>query len=130
MAESRQQGLIDDRICARLWAGHWADQGYATAAIRERLMAKGLDADDVEDALTRLMHEADEATRARTAAQHWTRRTQRPTFRPRRGAPAQPESLPLGERRRLGRYLAQRGFEAELIEHILAERAGGTSSDE
>jgi len=90
-------GLVDDRACAALWATRLADQGYAREAIRRRLEAKGL-AIPLQD---------DDESRAREVVQRVLRR---------------PQTLQgLRLRRRLARLLAQRGFDSDLIDRVLAE---------
>ena len=100
----RALGLLDDRAAARLWADHWARQGYAAAAIYEKLSRKGFSNALSRFTLNQFDPSADDESRART----WlARRTRSGTASP---APS-----------RLARALASRGFDAELIERLLGE---------
>ena len=109
VATFRQQGWVNDRACARLWADHWARQGYAWAAIRARLQTKGLDEPVIGQADAALGLSAGDGVRARqVAAGHRTRRV--------------PAS-------RVARRLAARGFDSELIERILTTSLAGNDSD-
>jgi len=101
-----RERLLDDRACATLWANTLAERGYAVAAVREQLLAKGLDTTLVKQVLARLCTHADDAQRARLVVQTYVRRHAEPG------------------RRRLARLLSQRGFDADLIEQILAESFG------
>lgn len=96
------RGLVDDAAAAQLWAGHWARLGYAWAAIRIRLEARGFTARAIERANQRLQCEAGDEARARSLSK----------ARRRRG---------VNERARLERALASRGFAPDLIEQILEE---------
>lgn len=111
VSECRRRGLLDDRACARLWADHWARRGYAWAAIRQRLAMKGLPEAAIDAAAARTGAMAD-AERARHAAEHWCRRPSA------RRSPV-----------RLGRFLAARGFDESVIEHVVAETYGATLAD-
>ena len=95
-------GLVDDDAAAQLWAGHWARLGYAWAAIRLRLEARGFPAASIQRADQRLGCSATDESRARELV----------IARRRRGA---------SERARLERALASRGFGPDLIEQILEE---------
>jgi regulatory protein len=111
VADARRRGLIDDQACARLWADHWARRGYAGAAIRQRLAAKGLEGRVIDDA-ARLVGAASDEDRARLVMEAVIRRSA--------GRPVRP---------RLARALASRGFDGELIEQLLAQAAGPMPSD-
>jgi len=111
VAEARVRGLVDDRACARLWANHWARQGYAWSAIRLKLAAKGLEGQAVDDA-ARDVGAASDDDRAQLIVERVTRAG---TAGPMRG--------------RLARALALRGFDAELIERILDQAAGPPPPD-
>jgi len=116
------RGILDDRACARLWADHWARQGYAWAAIRQKLTEKGLDDSTIDDATHRLGLASDDGARARLVV---AQRIRLPAPRSRqagRGAGRPP-------RARLARTLASRGFDSELIERVLDESFGTTPSD-
>ena len=102
-----EAGLLDDRACAILWATRLADQGYARQVIRQRLEAKGLAVSLVSRVLASRGGQDDEASRAREVVQRVLRRS--PTVRDLRTA------------RRLTRLLAQRGFDSDLIDRVLAE---------
>ena len=107
LRQYRVLGLLDDGAAARLWADHWARQGYAAAAIRLKLAQKGFPDALVGSILNQDYPPADDEARART----WLARR----ARSRAAHPA---------RSRLARALASRGFDAELIERLL-----GDSSD-
>ena len=92
--------MVDDRACARLWAGQWARQGYAAAAIRQKLSTKGLETRVVDAAVATLDEAEDDRARARLLIDARLRRGWAP-------------------RERLARWLAARGFDAEVIEHTL-----------
>ena len=96
------QGLLDDQAAARLWADHWARQGYAAAAIRLKLADKQFSDALIQTVINRYGPPTDDEARART----WLAR------RTRSGAPRLP-------RARLARALASRGFDADLIERLL-----------
>ncbi len=109
----RARGVLDDRACARLWAGHWTRQGYAASAIRLKLAAKGLSRQVIDEATRSSPQLADDEARARdVAARAFRTRSQRAT-------PA-----------RLARALASRGFDADLIDRLLRESFGQRSDAE
>ena len=108
----QHRGLVDDRACARLWADHWARRGYAQAAIRVKLSAKGLDERTIEQAIARTGAALDDDARARAFVAE----------RARRGSGR-------GARSRLARTLASRGFDPDLIAQVLDEPWGPTPSD-
>lgn len=99
IADCRRQGALDDQAYARLAAEHWARQGYAGRAIRERLAAKGVAEALVAEAIARLTSEEDDAGRA-------ARLLSQPRWR--RAGPG-----------RRARWLAARGFDEELIERVV-----------
>jgi len=99
IADCRRQGALDDQAYARLAAEHWARQGYAGRAIRQRLAAKGVPDALVVEAIARLTNEEGDAERA-------TRLLSQPRWR--RAEPS-----------RQARWLAARGFDDELIERIV-----------
>lgn len=111
IAACRAQGLLDDRACARLWTEHWARRGYAWAAIRLRLTAKGLTDDAIRMAERTMGRAPDDLARAREVV----------TQRARRAGPR--------ERSRLARVLASRGFDADVISRVLTESFGPIPSD-
>ena len=112
IAASRGQGLLDDRCAARLWAEQWARAGFAAAAIRHKLRAKGFDAHAIDDAAERAALPSDDEARARLVLARHTRRAS--------GAAA---------RSRLTRALASRGFDPDVIERVLRESLGSTDPD-
>jgi SOS response regulatory protein OraA/RecX len=88
----------------RLWADHWARAGFASAAIRLKLSAKGFDEGVINNATSQLCPPSDDEERARLVlAQHARRATARLA------------------RARLARTLASRGFDSDLIERLLNE---------
>lgn len=117
VVEAIRKGWLGDRACAKLWARHFADRGYARAAIQERLHLKGFEAQVVSDILASLQPHADDATRAREVVcatlQRW--RGRRPASR---GDHDQRARL------RVARVLAQRGFDSDLIDRVLTESFG------
>jgi len=98
-AACRDRGLIDDAAAAVLWAGQWARQGYARAAVRERLAVKGFDAGVIDRALGR----PDPGAEVRRAAALIERRR-------RRGRPG---------RAALARVLAAKGYDHDVIEQAV-----------
>ena len=101
------RGLLDDRACARLWADQWVRRGYASAAVRVKLAAKGLDEETIDHAITQLQISLDDDARAREVAARYAR----PRAGPR-------------ERVRVARRLASRGFDSDLIARVLNESFG------
>jgi SOS response regulatory protein OraA/RecX len=118
IADWSREGLLDDRACAKLLATHLADRGYAWATIHEQLLAKGLDQDLVTQVIAPLEARADDATRARALVVQL--RGRRREHRP-RNLPASRRSAQAG---RVARFLAQRGFDSELIDRVLTESFG------
>ena len=112
VAKCQAQGLLDDRVCARLWAEQWSRRGYAWAAIRLKLSTKGLDEQSIQHATRELGRASDDEARARRVVEQQVRR--------RAGSPA---------RSRLALMLASRGFDADLIERVLDESLGPTPID-
>ena len=103
LADARRRGALDDRACARLWAEQWARRGWADAAIRAKLSAKGLPARAIEGAMTRMARAGErEAARAQQVAA---------ASRARQPGP-------------LARALALRGFEPDVIDRLLEESFG------
>jgi len=92
-------GLLDDRACARLWAGHWARQGYAGATIRLKLAAKGLEGPVIAPLIESMTRASDDEARARLVAAQRSR---------------------IG-RAGLIRRLAARGYESDVIERVVSE---------
>ena len=90
-------GVVDDRACARLWCGHWARQGYAAAAIEEKLVLKAIDPVAIRQALVALKKEETDRKRAL----RWIKPQKYRTVIQRL------------------RSLAARGFDEELIEELI-----------
>jgi SOS response regulatory protein OraA/RecX len=99
------RGVVDDEAAARLWADHWARRGYAWAAIRAKLEARGFGARAIEAAAARSGLAAEDELRARQLLAEHLRRGR-------------------GDRARLARTLASRGFDPDLIDRLLDEAAG------
>ena len=114
VTEGERRGWVDDRACARLWAEQWSRQGYAWAAIRLKLSAKGLHEHTIKDAANRLGMSSDDEARARLVAASYLRRH--------KGRPGRQAG-------RLARTLASRGFGSDLIERVLNESFGSPHSD-
>lgn len=112
VAECLRRRLLDDRASARLCTEHWARQGYATAAIRLKLAAKGFDDGLLQRVVSQYASERDDEARARQFLAGHLR------GQPDRRAPA-----------RLARTLASRGFDSELIERVLQSFQSSLSSD-
>lgn len=106
LAKYVRDGVLDDRACAKLLATCLADQGYAWGAVREQLLAKGLDAELVDQTLEPLKACLDDAARARALVQTRLRGASRTDTR---------------VRARVARLLSQRGFDSDLIDRVLAD---------
>ena len=129
IARCRADTLLDDRSCARLWADHWARQGYAWSAIHAKLSAKGLEEDAIQHAASRLRIAADDRARARlVAAQGASRSTQRSDVRE-RARLCEATASRQRSRARLARRLASRGFEPDVIAQVLDDVLGPQTSD-
>lgn len=104
LAACEARGLINDAAAARLWAQHWLDQGYAWAAVRERLRTKGIDDRTLHslDAQDRFAGE-DESSARRVAAR----------LRGRSAAA-------------VARALALRGFDPDVIERVVSDTFGSS----
>ena len=105
IAQCTREGLLDDAVCAKLWARTLRERGYALAAIREQLLAKGLAASVSDPALAVLRAEASDAQVAAEMAQR--QRQKRAS-----AAASQPQ--------RLARWLATHGFDEEMIGELIA----------
>ena len=116
----RRQGLVDDAACARLWAEHWARQGYAWSAIQDKLAAKGLDDAAIASAARSHGTASADSARAVAAVEHLIRRS--PGRVPRSLHPARTD------RARVSRWLASHGFDDELIGRVL-DRVCGPSEE-
>ena len=106
VSDQQAYGLVDDRAAARLWAGHWARHGFAAAVVRQKLADKRFDAHTITDAMHARCPPADDAARARLVAARYARLR---VYR----SPS-----------RLARVLALRGFDPDVIEHVLRESFG------
>jgi regulatory protein len=112
VASSAKLGWVDDEACAKLCALHWANQGYATDAIRTRLLGKGLDPSIVFRILLRLHLAGDDEPRARALVQRQRRAT---------SSRQQTARRPRQTHRHLVGLLARRGFDQDLIERVLGQ---------
>ena len=123
LTECRARGLLDDTAGARLWSEHWARRGYAWAAIRLKLSAKGFDEQAITAAERIHGTQGQDEARARHAVTVYCERTSRrvgPSLSlgiPRRG-------IPRPKAEGLARTLASRGFDSDLIERILHDAIG------
>ena len=118
--ECRARGMLDDAACARLWGEHWARRGYAWAAIRAKLFLKGLDEPSIRHAASMLGGATGDVARARLLAVQLARRSRRSP-----GSSDAASRMPAGrrgERARLARRLAARGFDSDVIERVVSER--------
>jgi SOS response regulatory protein OraA/RecX len=97
LAALESAGLVDDRRVARSRSTSLAERGYGDEAIRHRLLAEGLDAALVEEALAGLEPESERA---------------RPLIERRGPGP------------RTARYVAGRGFGEEAVEAALGATFG------
>lgn len=104
VAQGRRQGWLDDRACAKLWADHWARQGYAWTAVADRLRAKGLDEASIGLAGEELGLARADRTRAQELVSRWA------------AGAANARAL-----ERAARRLAARGYDAEFIDDVVAE---------
>lgn len=108
LTEGRRRGWLDDAACAALVATSLSDRGYAARLIAQRLAAKGLGDSLIARTLARLNADVDDASRALAFV------------RARAGGRRTDDRL----RARLGRALAARGFDADLISQVLVEALG------
>ena len=107
----QQGGWLDDAAATKLWAEHWARQGYAWRAIREKLRARGLGEDTIAVVAKTVGAQVQDEARARQLI-----------------AASRIKAADATLRSQLARRLASRGFEAELIERILNETTQTRSS--
>ena len=105
LTECARLGWINDEACATLWATTLAERGFAWRAVRERLLAKGLDAELIARVIRPFATQATDEHRASVLV--------RDRLRGRRLADPR-------ERSRVARLLTARGFDHELIERVLA----------
>lgn len=108
LARCARAGQLDDKACAKLWATHLADQGYAWASIREQLQLKGLDGRLAGGVVDRLQSHDPDERRARLLVQERLAR---------HAAASRADRF----RGRLARLLARRGFDPDLIGRVLAD---------
>ena len=121
LARLKTLGVVDDTTAARLWVEQWAREGYAWAAIRVRLSAKGFDARAIRQAAGRDTA-ADDRSRAFGVVAERLRRAVAEGGQPR-------TDVAMRQRARLARRLAARGFDCDLIEQVLDESLGRQPSD-
>lgn len=110
VAKLSQEGLLDDRVFARLWVENRSSfRPRGLAALRSELRRKGLDDDTIEEA-TEDLDEAEDAYRAAQAQALRLQGADRKTFY-----------------RRLWGYLSRRGFPydtvRETVERLWRERS-------
>ncbi len=98
-----RQRALDDRAAAKLWADTLGRRGYAWAAVRQILAAKGFDARVIAATVAPMEREAPDASRLRELVRSRSSNT------------------------RLSGWLARRGFEAGMIAELLS---GADASDE
>lgn len=111
IAECQARGVLDDRLSAALWAEQWSRRGYAWAAIRVKLNAKGFDEQTIHTIGKTKACASHEEARARLVVQRA------------RGRPG-PRA-----RMRLARRLASRGFDPDVIEQLLGDPLTSPLSD-
>lgn len=104
----RRVGLIDDRVMARDWAErHLARQPSGRRAVEERLLARGVRGEIVDEVLGEIYAGESERELALRAL---------------RGHLARVKHLvPDARRRRLFRFLIQRGFSEEIVSEFFEE---------
>ena len=113
IAACRARGILDDEAAARLWAEQWARRGYARAAIRVKLAAKGFEESAIERAGRRLEALSDD-DQAQSLVAAYRNRQARPS------QPHVPSVTPSSrEASRLARMLSARGFDADVIERVV-----------
>ena len=106
-------GLVDDAVCAKLWAEHWARSGFSWRIIAQRLKAKGLNARTIASASEKTSLAREDKARARLMAERLLAR--RPTGM---------------TREQLSRRLSARGYDSDTIESLLDELFQGRPSIE
>lgn len=102
IAACEARGLVDDVKAARLWAQHWLDQGYAWAAVHERLRTKGFDDRTLHSLDAQDRFAGDDESRARQVV-------------------ARLGSRPAAA---LARTLASRGFDPDVVERVVSDSSG------
>lgn len=110
-----QQGLIDDHAGAKLLAQAMGDRGYAASAIRATLRDRGFHDHAIDDALSAMQARASDEQRARAVVAQALRRSSASSPRFRNAVASR---------------LARRGFDLELIDHLLLEACGPRHPDE
>ena len=113
LAECQARGLLDDAASAKLWADHWARRGFAWAAIRVKLSAKGFNDHTIQSIANVMARASDDETRARRVV---SQRVPGGTFDPQ-------------QRMRLARLLSARGFDPGVIQRVLGASFAPTLSD-
>ncbi len=108
LAACAREGLIDDRVAAKLWAETLRQRGYALSAIHLQLQERGFDDSTIEQALNALRVREDDEQRARMVVAQILTKTSSGSAR--------------GRRASVARRLARRGFDPELIDRLLSER--------
>ncbi|MBI4004197.1 MAG: RecX family transcriptional regulator [Candidatus Omnitrophica bacterium] len=103
IAECQARGVLDDRLSAALWAEAWSRRGFAWAAIRVKLNARGFDERTIQTIGKTMARASQEEARARLVVQRV------------RGRPG-PHT-----RVRLARQLSARGFDSDVIEQLLGD---------
>ena len=113
IAACRARGILDDEAAARLWAEQWAQHGYAWAAIRVKLSAKGFEEPAIERAERRLKAFSDDERAQSLVAAYRARQA--------RSSRSSTPSVTLSSREtnRLARMLSARGFESDVIERAV-----------
>ena len=105
LAACEARGLVNDAAAARLWAQHWLDQGYAWAAVAERLRTKGFDDRTLHSLDAQDRFAGDDESRARRVAARL------------RGRSAAS----------VARALASRGFDPDVIERVVPGTFGSSA---
>ncbi len=108
IVQCTREGWLDDAACTKLWARTLRERGYALAAIRAQLLAKGLADGVIERVLTSLRAEADDGRLAAEIAQKQMRTR---------------ASTVVSSPQRLARWLAQRGFDEDVIADVISDRS-------
>lgn len=99
ITQCTRAGLLNDALCAKLWATTWREHGYALAAIQARLQERGIPDEMIRPVLAALRAEVDDAQKAAELVQVM-------------GGRRSPQ--------RLSRWLASRGFDDAVIEDVIA----------
>ena len=117
VADLETRGYVDDRAFAAGWAESRArGRALGSRRLREELLAKGVARPLVEQAVRDACGAADEATRARVAAERRLSALRRSTA----------EQVP----RRLHDYLLRRGFPADVVRRVVRQTCRVAMEDE